>query len=91
MTDDKGQPASQDQPLSDRTVGLLVIETIAIAIAIVAPVTPSKTGSTWSPAELFTSNPGYLQKVAASFVLVNLMFLVIGLVSWIALRWSRSD
>jgi hypothetical protein len=51
-----------------------------------AAVTPSKTGSTWSPAELFDSDPGYLDKVLASFVTVNLLVLLIGAVAWVLLR-----
>ena len=79
------------QRLSDRAVALLVIETISLGIAIVAPITPSRTGSTWSPAELVTADPSYLEKVAASFVRVNVMIFVIGLVAWIALRPAGSD
>lgn len=37
--------------------GALVAESIALAIALVAPVTPSKTGSTWSPTNLCSANP----------------------------------
>jgi hypothetical protein len=70
----------------DRLRGLLAVEGIALAIALVAPVTPSKTGSTWSPAELFDSDPGYLDKVLASFVTVNLLVLLIGAVAWVLLR-----
>ena len=47
------------------------------------PLTPSKTGSTWSPAHLFTPDPTYLEKVAASFVLVNGILVGLGVVVWI--------
>jgi hypothetical protein len=76
---------SSDEPVGgdgasrsrERWKGLLALESIALAIALVAPVTPSKTGSTWSPAELFAPEPTYLQDVLASFILVNLMFVVL--------------
>ena len=70
---------------------LLVLESIALAIALVAPVTPSKTGSYWSPAELFVASPSYPEKVLASFVLVNLMMAFLGLVVWVVSRVSASD
>lgn len=66
--------------------GVLTLEFIALAIALVAPVTPSKTGSTWSPADVIWTDPTYLEKVAASFVTVNVMIIVIGLVAWVALK-----
>jgi len=89
MTDEKPRPGSPDQSISDRAVAILVIETISLGIAIFAPITPSRTGgSPWSPAELVTTDPGYLEKVAASFVMVNFMILVIGLVAWVAYRRS---
>ncbi len=77
--------------LPDWAVGVLVTQAIALGIALVSPLTPSKTGSTWSPAELVWPDPGYLQKVLASFVTVNLLLVVIGLVAWVALRWGQRD
>lgn len=89
MTDETPGPGSPDQRISDRAVAILVIETISLGIAIATPITPSRTGGpTWSPAELVTTDPSYLEKVAASFVMVNLMILVIGLVAWVAYRLS---
>jgi predicted TIM-barrel fold metal-dependent hydrolase len=60
-------------------------------IALVTPITPTKTGSTWSPAELFTADPSYLEKVFASFVMVNLIIAALGLVAWVAIRrgWTK--
>lgn len=74
--------------LPDWLVGVLALETIAVGISLVTPVTPSKTGSTWSPAELFTPDPSYAEKVLASFVVVHLMFAVIGVVAWLWMRWG---
>lgn len=76
---------------SDRSVAILTVEGIAFAIALVSPVTPTRTGSTWSPAELVTADPTYLQKVVAAFASVHVIFLVIGLVAWIAHRLGGTD
>ena len=73
-----------------RLTGVIALESIALGIAIALPVTPSKTGSTWSPAHIFSPDPTYLEKVAASFVLVNVLFLVLGLVALVLARWDAS-
>lgn len=91
-----GRPSS-DSPgdedgarrISDRLMGFLVVEVISVAIALVTPITPSKTGSTWSPAELVTPDPTYLQKVLASFVMVNGIFVVLAAIVWVAVRRSE--
>lgn len=72
----------------DRFVAVLVIEFIALAIALVSPVTPSKTGSSWSPAELFAAEPSYPQKVLAAFVTVHLIIALLGVLVWIVSRSS---
>lgn len=83
---------SKDRPsrLPDWLVAVLVIEGTAFLIALVTPVTPSKTGSTWTPAELFSEDPGYLAEVLASFVMVNLIVAILGLLVWVAVRRERS-
>jgi len=68
-----------------------VTEAIALGIALATPLTPSKTGSTWSPANFFSTDPTYLEKVAASFVLVNVLLLVLGLVAWVISRRGASE
>jgi hypothetical protein len=75
----------------DRAVGFLVVEAIAAGIAVVTPITPSKTGSTWSPAHLFSPDPTYVEQVMASFVLVNLLLLALGLLVWLISKRSSSD
>ena len=72
----------------DRLVAIAAIETISIGIAIFMPITPSKTGSTWSPASLFTENPSYLQDVAAWFVMTNFLFYAMLLAAWLMNRRS---
>ena len=71
--------------------GVLWAEAVALVIALVTPITPSKTGSTWSPANIFSENPTYLEKVAASFVVVNLLLVVLGLVAWVVVRWGGHE
>ena len=79
-------PDTQEDRFPGWVTGLLAAESIALGIALVAPLTPSKTGSTWSPAHLFTADPTYLEKVAASFVVVNGLLLFLGLVAWVVSR-----
>ena len=84
------EPASEAEDskgaLPDWAVGLLTVEAIALLIALAMPITPSKTGSTWSPAQLFATDPSYLMEVAVYFVITNLLILAIGLAAWV---WSR--
>ncbi|MDH3205792.1 MAG: hypothetical protein OEO79_04230 [Gemmatimonadota bacterium] len=75
---------------TDRAKGILALESIAIGISLAAPVTPSRTGSTWSPAEFFTPDPNYLQDVLASFVAVNIILLLLGTVAWLVAKVGRS-
>lgn len=70
----------------DRVVAVLAIELIAVSIALVSPVTPSKTGSTWSPADLFVEDPSYLEKALAAFVTVHVLMVLIGALAWLAVR-----
>lgn len=79
-------PKDRRRDTPDRLVAVLLAEAVALLIALVTPITPSKTGSTWSPAELFFAQPSYLKEVLASFVLVNLLLGVLGLIVWIAVR-----
>lgn len=76
---------------SDRLKGLLLVEGVALAIALVTPVTPSKTGSDWTFADLVWEEPSYVQEVAASFVVVNLLLMVIGLVILITVRFGSKS
>lgn len=85
-------PSRPDPPsrIPEWLTGILVTQSIALGIALVAPITPSKTGSTWSPANFFSSDPTYLEKVGASFVLVNLLLLALGLAALVVSRWGKS-
>lgn len=87
-----GSPHSEElQRRRDRAVGFLVVEAIAAGIAVFTPITPSKTGSTWSPAHLFSPDPTYVEQVVASFVLVNLLLLALGLLVWLISKRSSGD
>ena len=70
---------------------LLWAEAVAVLIALVMPITPSKTGSTWTPAHVFSADPTYVEKVTASFVLVNILLAVLGCAAWFFIRRSDVD
>lgn len=71
-------------------VGLSAVEGISALIALAMPITPSKTGSTWSPAEWFWADPSYLQDVAVYFVMTNALIFLFLLIVWIWTKASRS-
>ena len=88
------EPGFKDRPdrkLPDWAVVLVMTQAVAVLIALVTPITPSKTGSKWSPADLFLEDPSYFEKVLASYVAVNVIMALIALVAWVSLRMSRSD
>lgn len=70
----------------DLAVAVLLTEATALLIALVMPVTPSRTGSTWSLAELVWPEPSYAQEVAVYFLATNALILVIGGIAWVAYR-----
>ena len=80
-----------DGALPDRLVGLLTVEAIALLIGLAMPITPSKTGSTWSPAQLFSPNPSYLTEVAVYFLMTNLLILALGLGVWVFSKLRRTS
>ena len=85
-----GSPdADSSSRLPDWAVALLAVEAIALLIGLAMPITPSKTGSTWSPVELFSEDPSYLLEVAFWFVMTNVLMLGIGLVAWVHSRLKR--
>lgn len=65
---------------------VVLIQATALMIGIVMPVTPSKTGSDWSMAELVFAEPSYVQEVLVYFVLTNLLVLVVGTALFVAVR-----
>ena len=65
---------------------VLGLEAIAAMIALVMPLTPSKTGSTTGIPHLFFDEPTYLQEIAVHFVATNALIGLIALAAWIWLR-----
>ena len=55
----------------------LLIEIVLIIIALIIPISPSKTGSDSSLADWFSDNPSYLEKVFFNFLLLHLLVLLI--------------
>lgn len=61
---------------------LFLIEASLLAIALILPITPSKTGSDKSLAEYFFENPDYFEQVLFNLVFINL---IVGFISVIVL------
>ncbi len=78
--------ASPSRTRRDVLVAVLAVQFMALLIGLAMPITPSKTGSDGSLAELFFRNPGYLQEVAVYFVLTNLLIGAMILAAWV---WER--
>lgn len=68
--------------------GLLLAEGAAVLIALLMPITPSKTGSDWTLAQLFIPDPGYLQEVLAYFLFTNLVLLAIAVICVLWLKFK---
>ena len=77
-------------PLRDWLAALFLTESAAVMIALVSPLTPSKTGSDRSPAELFWQEPSYAQEAIVAFVGVNALLILIGLIAWIAVKMKST-
>lgn len=74
----------------DWLVAVGFAEAVAILIALVTPITPSKTGSDSSLAAYFLVDPSYPEEVLVSFVVVNLMIGVLALLAWFSMWRDRS-
>jgi hypothetical protein len=64
----------------------LLIEFAVLLIALLMPVTPSKTGSDWTPAALFFPDPNYWQEVLVYFAFTNIM---VGILAVVVMLWWR--
>ncbi len=69
---------------------LLIIEFIALLIALALPITPSKTGGDNDLAKYFIEDPTYLEKVLVAFIVTNLLIGVIAVVAYVYHRISQS-
>jgi len=72
---------------------LFLSQATALMIAMVRPVTPSRTGSDWSMAELLFPHPSYLQEVLVYFVLTNLILVLLGagVLVWVRLEGGTGE
>lgn len=82
------EEAHQEQTPLFKIKALLIIEAVALMIALVLPVTPSKTGK---PIRWPATWGDYLQDVLLSFLLVNAVLIVIFVVGWLWIRRARDD
>jgi len=69
--------------------GLLLAEVSALLIALLMPITPSKTGSGRGLADFLISDPSYLQEVVVYFALTNLLLFILGVIIAIWLKIKR--
>lgn len=91
MTNTPSEPTPNPGGIPDWLLGIGFAEAIALVIALILPVTPSRTGSTWSPAELFVPDPPYFAQVAAGFVMIHVIYLVFGIPIWLSSRRGRAE
>jgi hypothetical protein len=75
--------------IPDWLVVVVLVEGACLAIALLMPITPSRTASIWSPASLFALGPSYLERAVAWFAVTNIIVVLIGLVAWFAIRRHR--
>ena len=68
---------------------LLLAELFALLIGMVTPILPSRTGATRGVAHLFFAAPSYLEEVLVSFLLINLVMAVIGIIVIVSVRRER--
>lgn len=85
------EPDNSKYPLPDWAVALILSQAIALMLAIIIPVTPSKTGSPWSPADFVFDDPSYLQEATVIYVLVNGVMALLGGYVLIATKWGKSQ
>ena len=68
--------------------GLFLVEGAALMIALLMPITPSKTGSDRGIADFLIPNPTYLQEVVVYFILTNILILIIVVIIWLWVKFS---
>ena len=68
---------------------LLLIESTVLAIALITPLTPSKTGGKVRLGEYFFDEPTYFHEVLVNLVMLNLIVAVLAIV--FAVYVSRSS
>ncbi len=68
--------------------GLLLAESAALMIALLMPITPSKTGSGRGIAHYLIPEPSYFEQVFVFFLLNNLLILALGAVIWLWVKFT---
>jgi hypothetical protein len=68
---------------------VLIIEWIALLIGLAMPITPSKTGSSFSLADWFFDDPSYLQEVLVYFLFTNLLIGVLALIAVVIIKIEK--
>lgn len=78
--------------LRDWLVAIVLLEGVCLAIGLLMPITPSKTGdhTSWSPASLVKQDPSYLESAAAWFLFTNIAFVLIGLIVYVVVIRRRA-
>ncbi len=78
--------------LRDWFVAVVVLEAVSLVIGLVMPVTPSKTGARtgWRPASFITPDPTYLESATGWFVFTNIVFVLLGLMIYLAVVRRRA-
>ena len=65
---------------------LILVEATVLMIALIMPVTPSKTGSSWNPAGLIWPDTSYAKEVVAWFIVAHILLAIVGVGIWIVTR-----
>jgi len=66
--------------------GLVLAEGAALMIALLMPITPSKTGSGRGLAHFLIPDPTYFQQAVLYFILTNVLILIIVAILWL---WTK--
>ncbi len=79
------KPSNQDEEgPRDLLVGVTVAEVAAVGIAMAMTWVPGRGGTTWSPADLLWDDPGTATRIAATFLVTNLIFASFAGIVWIS-------
>jgi hypothetical protein len=68
-----------------------LIEASLFAIALILPVTPSKTGSGKNLTEYFFDNPSYFEEVLFNLIFINIIVVFIALIVMIIRCFTKKN
>ena len=83
-------PRDPSSKTPDWAVVVVLVEVAALAISLVIPLTPSRSGSEASLADLFVSDPTFFEQALTIFALTNLLVFFFGLAVFIKTPSGRS-